>query len=85
MGTSSEVTEENTIPKANKEKIESFYYRTDIIYTMPGKGDEMTIWTEYGKQKVRKHYLTVFLREAYALYLDSCINVECSFSTFHSL
>ena len=31
--------------------------------------------------------LTMFLREAYALYLDSCINDDekCSFSTFHSL
>ena len=24
---------------------------------MPGKGDEMTIWTENGKQKISKHYL----------------------------
>ena len=79
--------EENTIRKANSEKIESFYYKTDIIYTMPGKGDEMTIWTENGKQKVRKHYLTMFFREAYALYLDSCINEDekCSFSTFRNL
>ena len=79
--------EENTIPKANREKIENFYYRTDIIYTMPGKGDEMTIWTQNGKQKVLKHYLTMFLREAYALYLDNCINVDekCSFSTFCNL
>ena len=54
---------------------------------MPGKGDEMTIWTKNGKQKVRKHYLTMFLREAYALYLDSCINEDekCSFSTFRNL
>ena len=49
--------EENTIPKTNREKIESFYNRTDIIYTMPGKGYEMVIGTENGKQKVCKHYL----------------------------
>ena len=51
---------------------------------MPGKGDEMTIWTVNGKQKVCKHYLPMFLREAYAFCLDSCIkkNEKCSFSTF---
>ena len=54
---------------------------------MPGKGDEKTIWTKNGKQKVCKHYLTMFLREAYALHLDGCINEgeKCSFSTFHNL
>ena len=47
----------------------------------------MTIWTDNGKQTVLKHYLTMLLREAYALYLDSCINVDekCSFSTFCNL
>ena len=69
------------------EKIESFYYRTDIIYTMPGKGDEITIWTENSKQQVCKHYLAMFLREAYAFYLGSYINEDekCSFSTFRNL
>ena len=54
---------------------------------MPGNGDEMKIWTEKGKQKVHKHYLTMFLREAYALYLDSCLNDDerCSFTTFSNL
>ena len=54
---------------------------------MPGKGDEMTIWTEKGKQKVHKHYLTMLLREAYALYLDSCVTDDerCSFTTFSNL
>ena len=44
----------------------------------------MTIWTVNGKQKVCKHYLPMFLREAYAFCLDSCIkkNEKCSFSTF---
>ena len=49
------------------ERIEGFYFRTDIIYTVPGKGDEMTMWTKKGKQNVCKHYLTMF-------YLDSCVS-----------
>ena len=41
---------------------------------------------EKGKQKVRKH-LTMFLKEAYALYLDSCVTDDerCSFTTFSNL
>ena len=41
---------------------------------MAGEGNEMTIWNENGKQKVQKHYLKMFLREAYALHLENCIN-----------
>ena len=55
---------------------------------MAGKGNEMTIWNENGKQKVHKHYLKkMFLKEAYALHLENCINEDekCSFSTFCNL
>ena len=55
-----------------KGKVEKFYYRTGIVYTMPGKGDKMTIWTVEGRKKVRKYFLTMYLKEAYALYLESC-------------
>ena len=70
----------------NKDKIKQFYYRSDIVYTMPGKGDEITIWNE-GKQKLRKYYLTMYLKEAYALYLETCENdsEKCSLSTFCNL
>ena len=37
-----------------KEVIETFFRRTDIVYTMPGKGDEITIWTDEGRKRVRK-------------------------------
>ena len=50
---------------------------------MPGKGDEMTIWTEEGRKRVWKYFLTIYLKEAYALYLESCEkDAKCSFSTF---
>ena len=39
----------NNSENINVEKIKEFYYRTDIVYTMPGKGDEMTVWDENGK------------------------------------
>ena len=43
----------------NKDKIKQFYYRSDIVYTVPGKGDEMTVWNEEGKQKLQKYYLAM--------------------------
>ena len=39
---------------------------------MPEKEDEMTIWTEEGRKRVRKYFLTMYLKEASALYLESC-------------
>ena len=76
----------NTVPSEIKEKIEKFFYRTDIVYTMPGKGDEMTVWTDEGRKRLRKYYLTMYLKEAHALYLESCEsdNDRCSFSSFCS-
>ena len=51
---------------------------------MPGTGDEMTICTEEGRKRVWKYFLTMYLKEAYALYLESCEKDDdkCSFSTF---
>ena len=51
---------------------------------MPGKGDEMTIWTEEGRKRVWKYFVTMYLKEAYALYLESCEKDDDkrSFSTF---
>jgi len=39
--------------------VNEFYFRSDIVYTMPGKGDEMTVWDDNGKHKLRKYYLTM--------------------------
>ena len=57
----------NNSDNPNKDKIKQFYYRSDIVYTMPGKGDEMTVWNEEEKQKLRKYYLTMYHKEFYAL------------------
>ena len=45
------------LSKEKKDKIINFYYRSDIVYTAPGLKDEMTVWTETGKTKIRKYYL----------------------------
>ena len=61
--------------KANNEKVylnKQFYFRSDIVYTIPGNGDEMTVWDDNGKHKLQKYYLTMYLKEAYAIFLESC-------------
>ena len=73
--------------KANNEKVylnKQFYFRSDIVYTIPGNGDEMTVWDDNGKHKLQKYYLTMYLKEAYAIFLESCENEDdgCSVSTF---
>ena len=51
---------------------------------MPGEKDEMTNWTEEGRKRAHKYFLTIYLKEAYTLYLESCEkdDDQCSFSTF---
>ena len=76
--------------KTNNEKVylnKQFYFRSDIVYTIPGKGDEMTVWDDNGKHKLQKYYLTMYLKEAYAIFLESCENEvdKCSVSTFCNL
>ena len=49
-----------------------------------GGGAEKEIWTEGGRKRVWKYFITMFLKEAYATYLESCEKDDnkCSLSTF---
>ena len=49
---------------------------------MPGLKDEMTVWKNGKKQRLRKHYLTMFLREAYAVFRKIHPSMTIGFSTF---
>jgi len=63
----------------------NFYYRPDIVYTMPGMKDEMVVWDKEGnKERRRKYFLTMFLREAYAIYANETLQ-PVSFSKFANL
>ena len=42
--------------------VKEFYFRTDIVYTMPGMNDEMTIWTNGKKEKLRKFIISIVTR-----------------------
>ena len=61
----------NAISKDVIEKVESFFIRTDIVWTSPNLKDEMTVWNEDGsKQKLRKYYLEMTVDEAYGLFKE---------------
>jgi hypothetical protein len=68
------------------EMAKNFFYREDIVYTMPGRNDTCVVRNPgFGKQTLRKHYLTMFMREAYAVFcaeLDAANKIPCSFSHF---
>lgn len=59
----------STIPD-NHQLVIDFYYNPRISYTMPGIADTMVIKTSEGKVTVRKHFLTVFIKEAYAMFTE---------------
>ena len=66
--------------------VREFYYRADISYTAPGMKDEMTVWDESGKRHLRKYYLTMFLREAYRVFIDTADpEFHCGRSAFCAL
>ena len=44
---------------------EECYHRSDMTFTMPGLQDEMTVWKDGGKERMRKYNLTLFLRETF--------------------
>ena len=63
-------------------KIKTFFARPDIVYICPGLKDEVTVWIDGKKEKLRKCYMTMFLREAYSLFHDMHPDVKTGFSTF---
>ena len=76
-----------TITDEVKERVKEFFLRSDISYTAPGIKDEIVVWDDSGKKRKRKYYLTMFLREAHAVYKDVHPEEEnnCSFSLFCQL
>ena len=80
-------THGNTISEELKAEIETFYTRSDISYTMWGAKNEIVIWDSAGKKRQEhKYYLTMYLREAYAVFKKTVAHGECcSFSAFCKL
>ena len=74
--------QESSLLLERQGKVEAFYYRTDIIYTMPGTKNEIVILDKSGKCRLQKHGLIINLKEAHALFLKICKQKDkCRFLT----
>ena len=82
---SGNITSISTLTEDLKEKVKRFYYRPDIVYTAPGLRDEITVWTEAGKERMRKYYLNMHLKEAHAYFLEENPELKVGFSSFAML
>lgn len=65
--------------------VKDFFFRSDVVYTCPGMNDYITVWENGVKAKLQKHYLCVYLREAYYMFREINPNFEIGFSKFCSL
>lgn len=65
--------------------VDSFYHRSDIVWTAPGMKDEITLWEGGVKRKLRKYFLTMYLREAFEIFKSSFPDINIGFSKFCSL
>ena len=72
----------NSISEEDIERVKEFYYRTDIVYTTPGMREEITVWNNGKKEKLRKYHMTMYLKEAYALFKMSNPEVNIGFTSF---
>ena len=55
------------------------------LYTAPGLKDEITAWTEKGKEKMKKYYLTMYLCDMYAMFKTVYPDSEIGFTMFTKL
>ena len=69
----------------NKAKVwncETVFFEKDIVYTAPGLKDYVTVYGGGKKQRLRKHYLTMFLREAFSVFKARYPEISISFIAF---
>ena len=65
--------------------IKEFYFRMDVVYTSPGENDMMTVWEGGERKRVRKYYLTMYLKEIYYMFKTFYPENDVGFSKFASL
>ena len=69
-------------PDEVKSQVVDFYYKTDVIYSAPGLKDEVTVWTQRGKEKMRKYYLKMHLCEVRDMFKTVYPDKEMGFTMF---
>ena len=46
------------------ERVEDFYFRTDIVHTAPGMKDFMTVYDGKRKYRLRLHYFYIYFKKS---------------------
>ena len=67
------------------QSVKDFYLRSDISWTAPGRKDSITVIRDGTKVKEQRHYLTMSIKEAYALYKQEFPDENVGLSTFKTL
>ena len=62
----------------------SVFFEKDIVYTAPELNNYVTVY-EGGKKRLRKDYLTMFLREAFSAFKARYREISISFTAFCKL
>ena len=57
----------------------NFFTGLDVIYTMSGMKDEISIWENITKKRERKYYLAMVVREAYKIYTELLVSDKVIF------
>ena len=74
-----------TETKKKLDLVRDFFLEKDIVYTAPGLKDFITIHEGGEKLRLRKHYLTMYLREAHSIFKTRHPDVTISFTAFCKL
>jgi hypothetical protein len=72
----------NGLAEEVQNAVRAFYFRSDISYTMPGLKDEMTVWTNGKKERLRNHYLTMFLQKHFQCFKKYTMQLVLAFRHF---
>ena len=59
--------------------VKEFFFEKDIVYTAPGMKDFITVHENSKKQRLRKYYLTMYLREAHHIFTAKHPDVTISY------
>ena len=77
--------EKVNLSRATMKTVMEFYFNSDIVYTSPGMKDEVTVWEQGVKKRLRKYYLTMYIKEAYSVFKSKYPKCVIGYSTFAKL
>ena len=72
----------NTETTEKHQKVTEYYFRKDFVYTAPRMKYFITIHEKGKKERLDKHYLTMYLRETHSLVVEASPDSSITFLAF---